>query len=96
MSYKAHPFSIRDRERGDRPNGVSCREINTRALFESSHVDVADGPVDGGVMDRATIGINWWATRRWKLGVDYGAINLNGFGLDGVTYAFHTRIQWAY
>jgi phosphate-selective porin len=61
-----------------------------------SHVDVADRLVDGGVFDRGTIGLNWWATRRWKIGFDYGLINLDRMGISGVTHAFHTRFQWAY
>jgi hypothetical protein len=59
-------------------------------------VDVTDRSVDGGIFDRWTAGINWWATRRWKIGFDYGHINLDRVGIDGVTHAFHTRFQWAY
>jgi len=61
-----------------------------------SHVDVDGRLVRGGIFDRGTIGINWWATRRWKLGFDYGLIDLDRDGLNGVTHAFHSRIQWAY
>lgn len=61
-----------------------------------SQVDVDDRLVDGGIFDRGTIGLNWWATRRWKIGFDYGLINLNRAGLDGLTHAFHTRFQWVY
>jgi phosphate-selective porin OprO/OprP len=61
-----------------------------------SRVDVADALIDGGIFDRGTIGINWWATRRWKVGFDYGLINLNRDGLNGITHAFHTRWQWVY
>ena len=61
-----------------------------------SHVDVDDALVHGGMFDRGTIGINWWATRRWKVGFDYGLIGLNRDGLYGHTHAFHTRFQWVY
>jgi phosphate-selective porin OprO and OprP len=61
-----------------------------------SHVDVTDQLVDGGVMDRGTIGLNWSATRRWKIGFDYGLINVDRLGLTGLTHAFHTRFQWAF
>jgi len=61
-----------------------------------SHVDVADQAIDGGIFDRETIGLNWWATRRWKLGFDYGYIDLNRVGTRGTTNAFHTRFQWIY
>jgi phosphate-selective porin OprO/OprP len=61
-----------------------------------SHVDLDDALVEGGIFDRGTIGINWWATRRWKVGFDYGRINLDRDGLIGITHAFHTRFQWAF
>jgi phosphate-selective porin len=61
-----------------------------------SHVDVDDALVEGGIFDRATVGINWWATRRWKVGFDYGLIELNRDGRNGRTHAFHTRFQWVY
>jgi hypothetical protein len=48
-------------------------------------VDVTDQLVEAGVFDRGTIGLNWWATRRWKIGFDYGLIELDRFGIRGVT-----------
>ena len=33
---------------------------------------------------------------RCKVGFDYGLINLNRFSLNGMTHAFHTRLQWIY
>ena len=61
-----------------------------------SHIDLDDQLVHGGVMDKGALGINWWATRRWKLGFDYGLTGLDRDGVHGVTNAFHTRIQWIY
>lgn len=61
-----------------------------------SHVDLRDRLVDGGIFDRGTVGLNWWATRRWKVGVDYGLIQLDRFDTQGLTHAIHTRIQWVY
>src|SRR5215831_2442897 len=61
-----------------------------------SHVDVADRTIDGGVFNRETIGLTWWATRRWRLSVDYGYIGLDRAGITGVTNAVHTRLQWVY
>ena len=61
-----------------------------------SHVDIADREVDGGVFGRGTLGLNWWATRRWKIGVDYGRISLDRDGIVGATNAIHTRMQWIY
>ena len=61
-----------------------------------SHVDVADSRIDGGIFDRETLGPNWWATRRWKLGVDYGVVTLDHGGMIGLTNVCHTGIQWIY
>jgi len=61
-----------------------------------SHVDLDDRAVTGGVMNKGAIGLNWWATRRWKIGFDYGLTGLNKTGVYGVTNAFHTRFQWVY
>jgi phosphate-selective porin len=61
-----------------------------------SHIDVADRKIDGGVFNRETVGLTWWATRRWRLSVDYGFIDLDRTGTSGVTKAVHTRLQWVY
>ena len=52
--------------------------------------------VSGGVMDKSALGLNCWATRRWKVGFDYGLTGLDRVGVHGVTNAFHTRFQWIY
>jgi len=61
-----------------------------------SHVDLTDRRVEGGVMDKGALGLNWWATRRWKIGFDYGLTDLDRFNAHGLTHAFHTRFQWVY
>src|SRR5262249_14509388 len=59
-----------------------------------SRVDLDDRLVDGGTFDRGTVGLNWWATRRWRLGVNYGVTNLDRFGVHGLTQTVHLRTQW--
>lgn len=61
-----------------------------------SHVDLDDGPVDGGTFDKGTLGLSWWATRRWRIGAEYGLTDLDRFGLNGLTHALHLRWQWVY
>ena len=86
----------------DRQVGYARRILPERRIgaFEIvgrySHVDVDAALVAGGTFDRGTIGVNWWATRRWKAGVDYGLIGLHREGVRGITHAFHTRLQWTY
>jgi len=61
-----------------------------------SHIDLDDAAVAGGTMDKGAFGVNWWATRRWKIGFDYGLTELDRFGTHGWTNSFHPRIQWVY
>lgn len=61
-----------------------------------SHEDLDDGTVQGGSFDKTYLGINWWATRSWKLGFGWGHTWLDRFATTGVTESYHTRIQWIY
>jgi phosphate-selective porin OprO/OprP len=42
------------------------------------------------------VGLNWWATRRWKFGVGWGHTWLDRFGKTGVTDSLQTRMQWVF
>lgn len=61
-----------------------------------SHLDLDDADAHGGEMSRLSFGINWWATRRWKLGVDAGRTWLDRDGLNGTADSVHARIQWVF
>lgn len=61
-----------------------------------SHVDLDDGPVQGGKMDNAYLGINWWVTRRWKVGAGWTHTWLDRLNMKGNTDSFLTRLQWIY
>jgi phosphate-selective porin OprO and OprP len=61
-----------------------------------SHEDLDDGVVQGGKLDKTYLGINWWATRRWKVGFGWGHTWLDRFGTTGVTDSYLTRLQWIY
>ena len=61
-----------------------------------SHVDLDDETVQGGKFNKTYLGINWWATRRWKVGFGWGHTWLDRFGTTGVTDSFQTRLQWIY
>ena len=66
------------------------------AVARVGRVDLADGGIDGGEMDGYWVGLNWWATRRWKASVGYGNIDLDKGGLTGNTDTWLGRIQWIY
>jgi phosphate-selective porin OprO/OprP len=61
-----------------------------------SNVDLDGGPVHGGQFDKTYLGINWWTTRRLKVGFGWGHTWLDRFGKTGVTDSFLTRFQWIY
>lgn len=61
-----------------------------------SHLDLDDGAVQGGKFDKTYLGINWWATNRWKLGAGWGHTWLDRFGSTGNMDAFLFRSQWIY
>lgn len=61
-----------------------------------SHVDLSDGLVQGGSFDKTSLGLNWWATRRWKFGFSWGRTWLDRSGKTGVTDAYLSRFQWIY
>lgn len=58
-----------------------------------SHVDLDDGVVTGGKFNRPHLGVNWWATTRWKFGIDWGRTRLDRFGTTGVTDSVLARAQ---
>jgi phosphate-selective porin OprO/OprP len=61
-----------------------------------SHVDLKDGTIDGGVLDKWHLGLNWWASRQWKAGVSYGDADLDKGGTRGSTEMLLFRVQWFY
>lgn len=61
-----------------------------------SDVDLSDDRIDGGRFRRTDLGLNWWATRRWKAGIAWGHVWLDRGGLTGETDTLLTRIQWVY
>ena len=59
-------------------------------------VNLTDGLVDGGSFRRTDLGLNWWATQRWKAGLHWGHVWLDRFGTTGETDTLLARIQWVY
>jgi len=86
----------------DRTVGYARRVMPTgrwgapELVVRYSHVDLNDGAVQGGAFDKTYLGINWWATRRWKFGAGWGRTWLDRFGKTGVTNSVLTRLQWIY
>ncbi len=61
-----------------------------------SRNDLDDGDIRGGRWTRASLGANWWATTRWRLGVNWGHVWLDRDGTKGQADLVLTRVQWVY
>jgi phosphate-selective porin OprO and OprP len=86
----------------DRKVGYARRVLPTHRwgapelVARYSHLDLDDGAVQGGRLDKWFFGANWWATRHWKLGAGYGLAYLHRFGVQGRTDSWQFRIQTVY
>ena len=57
-------------------------------------VNLDNAGIAGGKMNKQAVGVNWWATRRWKMSISYGDIELDRFNLVGNTKQLLFRLQW--
>jgi len=61
-----------------------------------AHVDLTDGAIAGGELDKWSLNLSWWASAQWKIGLSYGDADLDRDGLVGNTKMLLARIQWLY
>jgi len=57
-----------------------------------SSIDLTDGAVQGGEMDIASLGLNWWLTPFFGVNANYRYIWHSRSGLDATASGFNTRI----
>ncbi len=69
-------------------NGKGAWELAARY----SDINLTDGLVEGGDMQIASLGLNWWLTPYFSLGVNYRYIWNTQEGLEGNSSGFMTRI----
>ena len=69
-------------------NGKGAWELAARY----SDINLTDGLVEGGDMQIASLGLNWWLTPYFSLGVNYRYIWNTQDGLEGNSSGFMTRI----
>ena len=67
--------------------GVGAWELVVRY----SELDLSDGLVEGGDMSRMSIGVNWWPNRAFKGTIQYGAIDLDRFGVSSSSNVIQVR-----
>ena len=57
-----------------------------------SSIDLSDGLVEGGEMDVASLGVNWWLTPIFSGGMDYRYIWNTRLGVEGTSSGLNTRV----
>jgi phosphate-selective porin OprO/OprP len=94
VTGEARPY-VRDLgyARGITPTG---RFGALELVLRYGHIDLTDAAIAGGVLDRWGLGINWWASAQWKLGLSYGDADLERDGITGNTRMLLARMQWLY
>ena len=86
-----------DRALGGGRNPVPHGRLGALELIARyAHVDISNAGVDGGVLGKWYLGVNWWASRQWKMGAGYGIADLARGGTDGRTGIAIARLQWLY
>lgn len=75
---------------------VARRHGEIELVGRLGRVDLDDGLVQGGTLDKWYLGVNWWATKRWKASLGYGDADLERFALEGETKMLLARLQWIY
>ena len=56
---------------GGRAGGITPRRRMgaMELVAKYSRVDLTDGPIDGGLLDKWHFGVNWWGSAQWKVGL---------------------------
>ena len=57
-----------------------------------SELDLTEGTIDGGKMQIASVGLNWWLSPIFNVNLNYRHIGLDRFGLHGAAHGFNTRV----
>jgi phosphate-selective porin OprO/OprP len=70
-------------------NGKGAWEASARW----SAVDLEDGPVEGGEMEIASLGLTWWATPFFGINVNYRYIWNTLDGVEGTSSGLNTRVM---
>jgi len=86
----------------DRKVGYARRVLPERHLgavelvARYGEADLSDGDLDGGFLEKWFAGVNWWASRRWRISLGYGRATLDKGGIEGLTRQTLLRVQWIY
>lgn len=68
--------------------GKGAGEVSARW----SSIDLSDGLVEGGEMDIASLGANWWLTPIFSVGLNYRYIWNTRQGVEGTSSGLNARL----
>jgi phosphate-selective porin OprO/OprP len=68
--------------------GKGAWEVNARW----SSIDLTDGLIEGGEMDIASLGLSWWLTPFFSVGMNYRYIWNTRLGVEGTSSGLNTRL----
>jgi phosphate-selective porin len=86
----------------DRKVGYARRIIPERrwgaweVVARYSHLDLNNRGVNGGILHKGFVGLNWWASRQWRISCGYGLADLERKDLSSVTHILQSRFQWIF
>ena len=75
---------------------ISHRYGEVELVARYGRVDFDDRDVQGGDLSEWYFAVNWWANKRWKVGVGYGTASLAQDNIEGWTGILLTRLQWIF
>ncbi|MEN9685624.1 MAG: hypothetical protein RLZZ28_1410 [Bacteroidota bacterium] len=61
-----------------------------------SYVTLDDQKIKGGTLNKAYMGLNWWASQYWRVSAGWGPSDLLLNGYHGTTNHLLFRLQWIY
>ena len=95
MTGEMRPYNKKNGTFGNTPvaktmhqDGIGAWEVSARY----SALNLADGVIDGGDMQIASLGINWWLTPVFGVNMNYRHIESDQGGISGSTDGVVTRI----
>jgi phosphate-selective porin OprO/OprP len=95
ITGEMRPYNVRNGTFGALPIARSVDQ-GGRGAFEVtarwSNVDLTDGLIEGGEMDIASLGLTWWLTPVFAVGLDYREISTTRLGAEGRSSGLNTRV----
>jgi hypothetical protein len=70
----------------------SATELSKSSRVTATSTQTA-GQLHGGAYNKLFFGLNWWASRQWRISTSYGPTWLDRDGLNGFTQIFYNTFS---